>query len=248
MKKIIFIGFVSFLVAGLWLLPLSFVKPYAENMVNGLKLEQVSGTLWEGQTQHFTANNNYLGKVNWRVQPLQSLMSLSLKSNFTIDGDDLTANGLAGLTLDKKLTLVNTQFDMDANYLNRLQRNAQLSGTVKGNIKRAELDQQSVPQINGTINWDNGAVNSPIKLEAGDYFAVITPDAGDLDIKLSSKEAPVELNGDIKLKKDWMFESRVKAKTTDPGLAAMLNLAGKAQTDGSVLINQTGNLKPFIGR
>jgi hypothetical protein len=248
MKKKILLGIFSFLLATLWLLPLSIIKPYAEKMVNGLKLEGVRGTVWRGGAQHFTANNNYLGKVNWHVQPLQSLTSLSLKSNFSIDGDELSAMGLAGLTLDNKIILNNTQFDLNASYINRLQKNTKLSGNFKGNIKYAEIDQQVAPQIDGVVDWKEGAVNSPIKIEAGDYRAVIKPVSGDLDIKLSSNEAPIELNGDFKLKSDWTFTTKLRAKTNNPGLSAMLNLAGKPQADGSVLINKTGNLKPYISR
>ena len=248
MKKIVLFGILSFIFAALWHLPLSIVKPYAEQMIKGLKLDGVTGTIWQGGAQQFTVNNNYLGKVDWRVNPLQSLTSLSLKTNFSIDGDELSANGLAGLSVNKKLTLTDTQFELQASYINKLQKNAQLAGDFKGKIKYAELHQQEFPQIEGVLNWKNGAVISPIKLAAGDYSAIIKPVAGDLDIKLSSNEAPIELNGDLKLKKDWTFTTNLKAKTNNPGLIAMLKIAGNQQPDGTILINQSGNLKPYIGQ
>ncbi len=248
MKKVLFLGIISFIFSALWFLPLTVVKPYAEKMINGLKLENESGTLWKGEVQQLTVQNTKLGNVSWNVLPLQSLISLSLKSKFNINGNDLVANGIAGLTLGEKLILNNTQFDLNASYLNKLQKNAKLSGNIKGNIKHAEIDQQAVPQINGVIDWKNGAVNSPIKLEPGDYRATITPVSGNLDIKLTSNEAPVELNGDLTLNKDWTFITNLIAKANNQGLTAMLKLAGKQQADGTVLINKKGNLKPFIGR
>ena len=248
MKKIIFFGILSFVLAALWLLPLSIVKPYAEQMIKGLKLDGVSGTIWRGGAQQFTVNNNYLGKVDWRVSPLQSLTSLSLKTDFSIDGDELSAKGLAGLSVNKKLILTNTQFDMQASYINKLQKNAQLAGDFKGNITFAELQQQELPQIDGVLDWNDGAVNSPIKLEAGNYRAQIKPVAGDLEIIVSSNAAPIELNGDIKLKSDWSFTTNLIVKTNESGLNAMIKLAGKQQPDGTILINQSGNLKPYIGK
>ena len=248
MKKIILFGILSFTLAALWLLPLSIVKPYTEKMARGFILEDVHGTIWNGGAQHFILNDINLGYVNWQVKPLQSLTSLSLKTNFSIEGDELSVNGLAGLSVNKKLTLTDTQFELQASYINKLQKNAQLAGDFKGKIKSAELHQQEFPQIDGVLNWKNGAVISPIKLAAGDYSALIKPVAGDLDIKLSSNEAPIELNGDLKLKKDWTFTTDLKAKTNNPGLIAMLKLAGNQQPDGTILINQSGNLKPYIGQ
>ncbi|MEE9327161.1 MAG: type II secretion system protein N [Cocleimonas sp.] len=247
MKKIIFLGLVSFLLATIWQLPLSIAKPYVEKMVNTLKLDKVSGTVWQGKVQHFSIQNTNLGKVNWNVQPLQSILSLSLKSSFKIKSPDLSAQGIVAITPTKTLILNNTVFDLDANYINTLQNKTVLAGDIRGSIKYAKLDQQrNLPEVDALINWQGGAMQLPIKLEPGDYHAVITPESDKLNIKLTSSEAPLELNGNIVLNKEWQYDANITAKAQKPGLRAMLNIAGKAQNDGSALIKQKGDLKPFI--
>jgi len=246
MKKVIFLGLISFLVATIWQLPLSFAKPYAEKFVKGLKMEDVSGTVWNGESRRFTAQNTYLGHVKWKVNPLQSLTSFSLKSSFNIDGNDLTAKGWASVTLTKKLTLDDTQFDLNASYLNRQINNAKLTGDIKGNIQHAVLDRQNLPEIDAVIDWKEAAISSPIKLTPGDYHAVITPDSGDLKILLTSSDAPVELNGEIKLNKEWLYKTDLTIKANNQGLDSMLGLIGKKQANGIIQIKQKGDLKPFI--
>jgi hypothetical protein len=247
MKKIILLGLVSFLLATAWLFPLSIAKPYFEKMVNTLKLNNVSGTVWQGEAQHFSIQNTNLGKVNWNVQPLQSLLSLSLKSSFKIKSPDLSAHGIVAITPAKTLVLSNTFFDLDAKYINTLQNKTVLSGDIRGSIRHAKLDQQrNLPEVDALINWQGGAMQLPIKLEPGDYHAVITPESDKLNIKLSSSEAPLELNGNIVLNKEWQYDANIIAKAQKPSLRAMLNLAGKPQSDGSALIKQKGDLKPFI--
>ena len=81
----------------------------------------------------------------------------------------------------------------------------------------------------------------------GDYRAVIKPENKDLKIQLSSKEAPIELNGDIKLQSDWIFDTNLITKSSNAGLMAMMKFAGKPQSDGTILIQKKGDLKPFIG-
>lgn len=247
MKKLIFFGLVSFLLAAIWFTPLAFVLPHLTKVTSDIEMHQPSGTIWEGEVNHLTVRNNYLGKASWKVDPLASIKSLSLKTKFKIKSDDINAFGVAGVNLSNDLVIDNTQFDVNASYINTLQKNAKLSGTFNGFVNHALLKQAKVPLIDGIVNWENGALASPIKLTEGDYRAVIKPADKDLVIKLSSKEAPIELNGDITLQKDWGFKTNLVTKSDNAGLMAMMKFAGKPQTDGTILIQQTGNIKPFIG-
>ena len=248
MKKIIFLGLLAFLAAALWQLPLSYAKPYAEKYVRGLQLKGVSGTVWNGEAQQLIANNRNLENVKWKVKPLESLTSLSLKFDFDIKGRDLTANGLAGITPNKTLILNDTQFELNASYINKQQQLAKLSGDITGNIKYAELNQKDLPIIDGIVDWKEAAVSSPIKLAQGDYHAIITPDSGNLNIQLSSSDAPVELGGKITLNKEWIYKTDLNIKATDPNLAPMMGLLGRKQANGAVNIKKQGDLKPFIGK
>ncbi|MEB8432383.1 type II secretion system protein N [Cocleimonas sp. KMM 6892] len=246
MKKIIFFGLIAFLLAAVWQLPLSIAQPYLEKTVKGLSLGPTSGTIWNGEAKEFTLNNNSLGEVNWKIQLLKSLTSFKLKSYFKVQGKDINAEGIAGIGTNKQLSFDDTTFDINSDYINKLQKNAKLSGNITGDISHATLSEKEVPQIKGIIDWKDGALSSPIKLGPGNYKAIVSPLSGDLDIKLSSNEAPIDLSGDIKLIKDWTYSTNISAKSSEPGIAAMLNLAGKKQANGSVTIVNKGDLSPFI--
>lgn len=247
MKKIIFFGLISFILAAIWLTPLAFVAPYLNKMTSDVVFQNPQGTIWNGQVENLSIQNHYLGKASWRVDPVKSLKALALKSNFTVESKDINGNGLAGISVNKNLIIENTQFDINAEYLNSLQTNAKLSGSFNGFVKTATLRKNEIPMIDGIINWQNGALDSPIKLDKGDYRAEIKPTEKNLNIDISSKEAPIELNGNIKLQNDWMFSTNINAKSKSAGLMAMMKFAGKPQTDGTILIQQKGDLKPFVG-
>lgn len=212
-------------------------------------MDNVSGTIWNGESEKFTANNKFTGHVKWKVKPLESLTSLSLSSSFNIENNDIKAYGVASVTPQRTLLLKNTHFEIDANYFNSLQKQATLTGDVTGNIKHAVLNEKDLPEIKGTVDWREAAVSSPLlKLATGDYHAIISPKAGNLEIKLSSSDAPAELNGIVTLNQEWLFETDLTIKTADKGLAPMLGLLGKKQADGSILVKKKGDLKPFIGK
>ena len=248
MKKILFLGLLAFLGAALWQLPLSYAKPYAERYVHGLKLNDVSGTVWNGEAKQFIANNTDFEKVKWSVKPLTSLTSLSLKFDFDIDGRDLTATGLAGVTPSKNLIIDDTTFNLNAAYINKQQRLTKVSGDIKGTIIHAILNQRDLPMIDGIVDWKEAAINSPFKLTQGDYHAVITPASDHLNIQLSSSDAPVELSGKVTLNKEWIYNTDLNIKATDAKLAPMMGLLGKPQANGAVNVKKQGDLKPFIGK
>ncbi len=249
MKKILFIGLLSFLLAAIWQLPLSYAKPHIEKLTQGkVSLGETSGSLWRGTAKDVTVNNIPLGKLDWQIQPLKSLLALSLKSDFQLSGDEIKAQGNIAISANKKITLNNTDFEVDAVFINSLQNKAKLSGEIQGKLKYAEIHNKNLPIIDGIIDWKEGALNSPIKLPAGNYNAIITPESGDLKIKLTSSDAPAELNGDITLKKDWRYNSNLIVKASDKGLNSMLKFTGKQQADGSFAFKNTGDLSPFIGR
>ncbi len=247
MKKLIFFGLISFILATIWLTPLSFVAPYLSKVTTDVVFKEPQGTIWNGNVNHLNVRNHYLGKASWKVDAIKSIKSLALKSNFKVKSQDIDANGLAGLRFDKRVLIENTRFDLNAEYLNTLQKNAKLTGSFNGFVKNAILKQKEVPIVDGIVNWQNGSLESPIKLAKGDYRAVIKPIDNNLDIKLSSKEAPIELNGKILINKDWAFDTNITTKSSNPGLMAMMKFAGKPQTDGTILIQQKGDLKPFVG-
>jgi len=209
MKKLIFFGLIAFILAGIWFIPLAFVAPHLSKITNDVTFKEPQGTIWNGKVNHLKIKQNYIGATTWRLDPLKSLKSLSLKTKFTIASDDINANGLAGITWQKNLAIDNSQFDINAEYFNILQNKAKLSGNF--------------------------------------YRAVIQPVNKDLDINLSSKEAPIELNGIIKLQNNWKFDTNLSTKSNNAGLMAMMKFAGKPQKDGTILIKQKGDLKPFIG-
>ena len=144
MKKLIFLGFISFVLATVWFTPLAFVTPHLSKVSSNITLQEPEGTIWNGQVNHLTINNNYLGKATWRVAPLESLKSLSLKTRFSLKSDDINANGLAGVNVNKVVLIENTQFDLNAEYLNNLQKKAKLSGSFNGFINNAALKQNIV--------------------------------------------------------------------------------------------------------
>jgi len=250
MKSVIFAGIFAFFISLIYFTPLSFITPYLLGDNKNIIIEEPSGTIWSGEIRHLTVNRHYLGKANWTFSPLKSLTSLSLKTQFILKSDDIDVKGTAGVDLSRHILIDDTQFDINSSYINTLQNNVKLSGSFNGLIKHATLKEKTLPNIDGVINWTNGTVDTPfVTLEKGNYKAILIPESENIDIKLSSNNAPIELNGDIKVQSNWLYTTNVTINSKNKGLMAAIRLAlsGKTQNDGSALVKTKGDLKPFIG-
>jgi len=240
-------GIFAFLISLIYFTPVSFVTPYIAGDNSNIVIEEPNGTLFSGGANHLTVNNHYLGKADWTFAPIKSLLSLALKANFTLKSDDIDIKGVAGVNMGKNLLIDDTQFNIDAAYINTLQKNAKLSGDFNGVINDAILKENTVPSIDGTINWENAGLSAPVPLDGGNYTAILKPESENMDVTLSSKDAPIELNGNIKLQNDWMYTTNVTINSENKGLMVVMRAAGKQQKNGSILIKQKGDLKPLIG-
>jgi len=246
-KKLIFLGLISFIIALLWQAPATLLATTLEQNNPGLSINGVAGRFWNGSAEQVTYQQTPLGKATWTITPL-GLLTASVKGHLTLHSTDFNLTGDFVAGMKGSLLLTDALFDVSGAWVNRLQNYTRLGGTFRGVITELESTPSNPaepPLINGTLNWEQGAIKSPINLPEGNYQLVITPDSkGKLTGKLASNKAPLDLKGTLTLDKTWQYTTDVKVKTTPKGkaLKGMLSMAGKKSPDGSIHLKKTGSL------
>lgn len=247
--KLILLGLLTFTVTAIWLTPAAFVAPYIQRMAPNIAITGSSGTIWNGSASNLQVNNVDLGTVNWKVLPLTSLTSLSLSSDIDIDGPEITATGRAAYAYDRTIRLNDVQFEAEASLVARFQP-AKLGGKFQGLIEQAEVRPQTFPSITGVLNWVQGTVSFPIRLNSGNYRADISSQDDTITAAIESAGAPLELSGTTSLNSQWQYQANITAKT-QPGVPPLLtNLlrsaaGGNPSADGSVQISRKGSINPI---
>lgn len=246
--KLILLGLLTFIITAAWLTPTAFIAPHIQRMAPNIVISGGSGTIWNGAATNVRINNFDLGKADWKVLPLKSLTSLSLVSDVTIDGPELTATGRAAYAYDRTIRLNDMQFEAEPSLITRFQPMAKLAGTFQGLINDAEIKPKLFPSINGVLNWVQGSITFPVRLAPGNYRADISSQDETITAKIESIDAPLELNGTTSINSDWQYQADVKAKTK-PGVPPLLNnllrsaAGGNPSADGSVQIKRKGSIK-----
>jgi general secretion pathway protein N len=249
--KLIFLGLITFLITAIALTPAAFVEPHLEKAAPNIIIDNSSGTIWSGQAGNLRIDNFDLGRVNWKVRPLKSLISLSLVTDFDIKGQELTAEGLASYSYDRTINLTDTTFEADASLASKFQKSFQLGGSFQGLITSAELQPKVFPIVDGILNWAQGSLVFPLRLDPANYRAEIRSSKDTLTADISATDGPIDLSGLASIDSKWQYTADILAKSqgkVNPLINNVLrNAAGGSRpaADGSLRINRKGSIQPI---
>lgn len=249
--KLILLGLVTFLITALALTPAAFVEPHLEKVAPNIAIDNSSGTIWSGQAGNLRINNFDLGRVIWKVRPLKSLMSLALVTDFDIKGQELTAKGLGSYAYDRTINLTDTTFEAEASLASKFQKSFQLGGSFQGLIKSAKLQPKVFPVIDGVLNWAQGSLVFPLRLDPANYRADIRSSKDTLTADISASDGPIDLSGLASIDSNWQYTADILAKPQgkiNPLINNVLrNAAGGSRpaADGSIRINRKGSIQPI---
>ncbi|RVU85505.1 type II secretion system protein N [Leucothrix sargassi] len=249
--KLILLGCVTFLITAVILTPTAFVAPHINKAAPNITLANGSGTIWNGTAGNLRIDNIDLGRVSWKVRPIKSLTSLSLVTDFEIKGQELTAKGLGAFGMDRTIRLNDTTFEVAASFISRFQRSFRFAGDFQGLITSAELTPKEFPVVDGILNWAQGSLLSPIRLDPANYRAEIRSSKDTLTADISASDGPIDLSGLASINSNWEYEADVLAKAqnnVNPLIKNVLrNASGGTQpdADGSIRINRKGSIAPI---
>lgn len=250
-KTLIITGLLAFGGTLIATLPASFVVEPLNKQPN-ITLSGAEGSLWTGNITQATVNNISWGEVHWKLQPL-SLLTGKLAVKLDTKHPEADIKGIAKINLSKELTLQDVLFNISGSRINQLQPYAKFAGTAKGridNLYLADFELNQAPLIDGVLNLEHASMSMPMNIHEGNYKLMIENNGEENVGKISTHQAPVEITGNLTLKKDWNYKTDLAIKTTPTGsnLNVFLNMAGKKTADGKLLIKQQGDLKPLLKR
>ena len=249
MKKFIFLGVVSLIVALIIKLPPSILAQQV-NQRSSLLLQGTQGKLWKGEIAQVSYQSIELGKAEWSIDPL-SLIKGKVGGDFKLTSTEIKAKGNFELSSDQKITLKQVRFSIESSFLNpHLQRyGTQLIGAFLGDIDYAiiQAKKKSPPILSGQVNWSKGGVNyTLLKIPYGNYQAIIKPNSNNgLLVTIESHEAALIADGNIKLDEHWKYSVDIKLATGERGQSLnqpLKMMIGQPNAQGDYIIRQTGSL------
>lgn len=214
----------------------------------GLRLAGASGTAWSGEARSVSYQNRPLGELSWSFQPgYLFLGKMAYAFELKDSGQQATGTLIAGLGDNYRIQ------DLDALLLaSRLpdllrQRQLRIGGKVRTDQLALNFTQNQITAAEGTIEWLDGSLQSPLNLNIGDLQANLATDtdSGEISGEIRDLKGAIAVQADLRLKADGNFQLNGKLKPgnkADPGLTGALKAVGREQSDGTIVVKYSGKI------
>lgn len=216
--------------------------------LGAIKLEDVTGTIWNGQAGRFSVHNKPVGALGWSISP-RSVLEWTLIGQLRLQGDRF--EGESDLRVQSALTgeFRNTRLVFPAELLNPALDIPGLTpvGKVEVKLTEAVLASGYPTKLDGIATWRNAAVAGEAAASFGDLTAEFsTLPNGKVGGVLSDNGGNLSLEGTFEFGlTGYEAEAILAARDGNPDVIKALGWIGEQQPDGSSILKVSGRMLPL---
>lgn len=246
MKKLLWILLVLILLVGIvvWTFPARIATSTLLPESAALKLEEVSGSIWNGSAGRVLYRGQDQGQLSWRIAA-GALLRGRIEAWLKLHGAELegeaqvTREGERVRITDARITLPATRLEpmLDIPALH-------LTGTMQLDLAELELRNRVPTALKGTAIWREAGVTGEDQARFGNLTAEFGPmPKGGFGGVLGDQGGPLALDGHFQTNiLSYEAEAILAARDGDQQVTRALRHIGEVQPDGSVLFQVRGGL------
>jgi len=249
------IGVLSWLIATVVLFPAAPVVDKIRPQLGPVALEGVSGKLYNGVVDRVRSTDDLLPlefqNVGWTLAP-GTLLSGGAGANLRFDGYGGGGAGQVMRRWNGDMVVSDFDFTAQAKALEPLLPVpiASFSGELSGHFDKIALANNLLKSINGSLTWNNAALETPIPTSLGKVDVVIRPEGEQSHVvTLSAVGGDVAMDGSVTLALNGDFAADVLFTPSDnapPAVVNGLRQMGSADSRGRVRFQRQGNVNRLM--
>ncbi|WP_426700645.1 type II secretion system protein N [Rhodanobacter sp. Col0626] len=230
-----------------WFVPASWVLPRFETRLHGIRLEQVSGTLWNGSvSQVVGVDGRVAGRLQWQLS--RSALIGRVRAQWQFNGPQLDVSGNMRRLSAEQTELSATDLRIDLQSLARPATATPLGqprGELQLHVDRALLQGGWPLQLQAVAQWHDAAMQTPQGLVAlGDLSANAQAQGGVIQATLQDDgHGPLQVQGQLQLiPLGWRMDATLRARQANSSLRQWLSQLGPIDNQGRVHLQRSGGL------
>ncbi len=249
------LGLLAYVVGVAVLFPAAPVVDRIRPQLGPVALEGVNGKLYKGVIDSVRSTDDLLplefSNVGWTLAP-KTLLSGGAGASFSFDGYGGQGQGLAARRWNGDIAITDFTFNAQAKALEPLLPVpvASFSGDLTGDIAAIELSNNLLSRFEGTLNWNNAQLESPVPTSLGDVQVQITPEGEQSHmITLDAAGGDVAMEGTVTMTQSGDFSADVlftPAASASPAVINGLRQMGRADAQGRVRFVRQGNVNRLM--
>jgi len=254
MKKryYILVGILSYLFFTLGNIPAAKVISLVENnTAMPVKLYGVYGSLWAGGADKAIIKGQPpMDNLQWSINPaflllaqLNGEVKTSIKQQNIIGNINIGPSGnIQASDIRARITAPVVQELLQLPL-------GELGGVFNIDIDTLEFSQDSLPIMNGTLNWKNAKITLLETVELGNIDLLVSPGENDqLIATIKNRQGQLKLDGNANINKQKMYSINLRItpeENASDNTRQSLKMFARRQTDGSYQLKRKGNLQEF---
>ena len=229
-----------------WPRTLCWVMPWIEPQLNGLRLQQIDGSVWDGDAgEVIGVDGRRLGRLHWQLSRRALLGDVRMRVAF--DGPRLGFSGAMRRLSDSRVAVDDFRLHADLAVLDGYPPSpwGRPRGELRLTVEHALLQGGWPVQLQAHGLWRHAAVHAAGNdVALGDMQITAQAQGGVVEARWhDAGGGPLHVTGELQLSPlGWRLDSTLRARQTDRALQRWLARLGPASADGSVHIRQSGGL------
>jgi len=230
----------------LWFLPARWALPWVEPQLQGLRLQQVHGLLWEGRADRvLAANGRQMGQLHWQLS--RRLLLGTLQSQLDFKGPQVDFSGAMQRLPDGRIAWheVNVRIDLASLGPRLTSPLGQPGGELQLIIEHALLQGGWPLQLQAHAQCRHALMRTRDgDVALGDLHADAQAHSGVIEAQLHDDgHGPLQVDGKLQLSPlGWRVDATLRPRQTDPSLRRWLTGLGPQDADGAVHIHRNSGL------
>ncbi len=228
----------------LWLAPASLAYRYVADRLGPVRLDDVSGSVWDGRARQLVAFGVALGPLAWRVSPW-SVLSNRPQGELVLDGDEIEARARflreAGTITLREVdarfpaVLLGPALDIPA---------LKLTGTVALRASEAVLVDGLLTRAEGLADWRDVGVSGAAQARLpGVRVQFATASDGWIAAEITDLGGPLAIAGSVKLRDGrYISETTFELREPNAQIAEALAWVGQRTPSGGSHLRIEGQL------
>ena len=240
----LFMGVLA-LAALVWFLPARWALPWLQAQLRGVRLGDVSGTLWQGRAgQVSLVNGTPLGSLAWTLS--RRALFGDIRVWLDLRQPQLQVQGQLQRISPVQIDLHDIRLHIDMAELGAV---AWLRGQPQGQLDlqapQAQLQGRWPMQLDAIGTWSHAAVRTPQgKVSLGTLSLALNGEAGAIRGTLSDDgNGALQTTGRLSFSPlGWDLQLHLVPRSDNPALLSWLHSFGKPTADGALELRYRGGL------
>ena len=219
--------------------------------LDNINLQNPSGSIWSGHLQSVSISSKkhpiQIDNVAWSLNPLQLLLARA-GGSMSFEWLNGVADTQFALSLGGAALLSDGSYSTNVSELLKFAAVdlVTLSGQVSIELEELAFSGTNIKTLQAQVRWSKASISDPLDADLGSVLVAITPNDKGFRAAVSNQGGMVAISGDATLETAGRYITNIRLKPRNnapPELKSTLQLLGKKNSDGSVVLQSSGNLK-----